>query len=322
MKNILFATTALVATAGIASADVSLSGSANVGMINNGTTAGKDIMYQNISITATGAGETDNGLAFGASLTMRAGDDVDLDVGDLGNNDNTAAEIAASGTANQDNDGAITALSDMSFGSIYVSGDWGKLTFDRAGIDNLMDDASESHDVAYGYSAGGLSVDITASLADNAATNDGHGDEWSAKVGYTTNGVTLTVATDDQSESDTTIAYAVNDMITASVNYDTDGHDTNTAGTTTEAETIVKVAYANAGVSGHVALADDKDDSWEVGLGYTAGAMTFGVVAAEKGADGKTEMDVTASYDLGGGMSIKGATNESGAWFVGTALAF
>jgi hypothetical protein len=275
-------------------------------MINNGTAAAKDIMYQNISITATGAGETDNGLAFGATLTMRSGDDVDLDVGDLGTNDS-------------DNDGAITALTSPSYGSIYVSGDFGKLTFDRAGIDNLMDDASESHDVKYDYSAGDLSVSVTASLADNAATNDGHGDEWSAKVGYATNGVTLTFATDDQSESDTTIAYAVNDMITASVNYDTDGHDL-TVGT--EAETIVKVAYANAGVSAHVALADDKDDSWEVGFGYTAGAMTFGVVAAEKGEGTKTEMDVTASYDLGGGMSIKGATNESGAWFVGTALAF
>jgi hypothetical protein len=52
--------------------------------------------------------------------------------------------------------------------------------------------------------------------------------------------------------------------------------------------------------------------------------MSFSAVVAEN--DGATvagtEYDVTASYDLGGGMSIKGATNESGAWFVGTALAF
>jgi hypothetical protein len=62
-------------------------------------------------------------------------------------------------------------------------------------------------------------------------------------------------------------------MITASVNYDTDGQTT--------AETIVKVAYANDGVSAHLAWADDDDDAWEVGLGYTAGAMSFSVVAAE-----------------------------------------
>ena len=36
MKNLLIATTALVATAGVAAADVSLSGAANFGVINNG----------------------------------------------------------------------------------------------------------------------------------------------------------------------------------------------------------------------------------------------------------------------------------------------
>ncbi|MGB1265000.1 MAG: porin, partial [Nereida ignava] len=123
MKNILFATTALVATAGIASADVSLSGSANVGLINNGTAGAATDMYQNISITAAMTGATDGGLTFGASLTTRNGDDVDLDVGDLG--------------ANASN---IKALSDTSFGNIYVSGDFGTLTFDRDGIDNVHND--------------------------------------------------------------------------------------------------------------------------------------------------------------------------------------
>ena len=265
------------------------------------------------------AGETDGGLTFGASLSIRNGDDMDFDAGDLGTNDNTATEIAAS-TGNQDNDGDVTALSDTSFGSIYVSGDFGKLTFDRNGLDNVHNDDFGAHDVQYDYSVGALSVALTADIDNNNATY-AKGEKWSAKVGYTMDAITLTAATDDSSESDITVAYAVNDMITASVNYDTDGHAI-TGGT--EAETIVKVAYANAGVSAHVAMADDKDDSWEVGFGYTAGAMTFGVVAAERASatDSSTEMDVTASYDLGGGMSIKGATNESGAWFVGTALAF
>ncbi|WP_438959378.1 porin [Nereida sp.] len=311
MKNILFATTALVATAGIASADVSLSGSANVGIINNGTDGAQDMMYQNISITATGAGETDGGLTFGATLTMRSGDDVDLDVGDLGNNDDgDSTGDALDDTAN---DGTMDALSDISFGSIYVSGEWGKLTFDRDGIDNVHNDDFGDHDVSYAYSGGGLSLTVTADI-DNNDADYADGEQWAAKVGYTMDALTFTFATDDGSESDTTIAYAVNDMITASVNYDTDGQ--------TDAETIVKVAYANDGVSAHLAWADDDDDAWEVGLGYTAGAMSFSVVAAENDGAGDTEMDVTASYDLGGGMSIKGATNESGAWFVGTALAF
>jgi hypothetical protein len=260
------------------------------------------------------SGESQNGLTFGASLTARSGDDVDLDVGDLGVNDGTGDTTANGGAAN---DGAIKSLSDMSFGSIYVSGAFGTLTFDREGIDNVMDDAF-SHDMSYAYSAGDLSVTVTADMDDDGAAL-ADGEKWAASVGYTMDAIALTVKTDDSSETDVTVAYTLNDMIGLSVNFDSNGQTVNSVATD---ETIVKATYANDGVTAHVAWADDDDDAWEIGLGYTAGAMTFGVVAAEDGDGTKTEMDVTASYDLGGGMSIKGATNETGAWFVGTALAF
>ena len=95
MKNLLIATTALVATAGFAAADVTLSGAANFGLLNNGTDDA--VMYNNASITAAMSGETDGGLTFGASLTVRNGDDVDLDTGDL--QANPAAHAALSATS-------------------------------------------------------------------------------------------------------------------------------------------------------------------------------------------------------------------------------
>ena len=116
----------MVATAGVAAADVSLSGAANFGILDNGTAAA--FMYNNVSITAAMSGETDGGLTFGASLTVRNGNDVDLDVGDL----NKAANVTGA------------ALSATSLGNIYVSGGFGKLTFDHNGIDNVMDDGSAS----------------------------------------------------------------------------------------------------------------------------------------------------------------------------------
>ena len=297
MKNILFATTALVATAGIASADVSLSGAATVGILDTGVAGTDAEMVQTMSATATMSGATDTGLTFGASLSIRNGDDLDLDAGDLTNSG---------------------ALSDTSFGSVFVSGDFGTLTFDRAGIDNLMDDASESHDIKYAYSAGALSVTVTAAV-NAASTNDGHGDDWSASVAYAAAPVTVTLKTDNEGETDTTVAYTLSDMIGLSVNYDTDGHDI-TGGT--EAETTAKVTYANAGVTAHLALADDDDDQWEVGFGYTSGAMTFGVTVGEDGDGTKNDTDVTASYDLGGGMTINAAANEKNAFYLGTSLAF
>lgn len=68
MKKILFATSALVATAGVASADVSLSGDARMGVFYN---QGGDMEF--ISRTRakiTLSGESDNGLSFGGSFDV------------------------------------------------------------------------------------------------------------------------------------------------------------------------------------------------------------------------------------------------------------
>ena len=298
----LFATTALVATAGVAAADISLSGAANVGMINNGAAGADAEMYENTSITATMSGATDNGLTFGAALTVRNGDDVDLDVADLHNNPTTYNPLGATSAA-----------------SIFVTGSFGTLSFNRDGFDNLMDDSFENHDMSYTYSVGGLSVGVTADIDNTTTATTAGGQDYSLSVVYSAAPVTLTVKTDDSGDYDFTAAYAVNDMIGVSLNYDTDGQDVSGV---VEAETILKVSFKQGDVSGHVAFADDDDDQWEFGLGYSANNLTLGAVLAEAGVGTDTEMDLTASYDLGGGMSINAATNETGAYFVGAAFKF
>ena len=295
----------MVATAGVAAADVSLSGAANVGLLNNGDAGAETFMYNNVTVTAAMSGETDGGLTFGASLSFRAGDDVDLDVGDL--NSKNPATVALQ---------AADQLSETNLGNIYVSGDFGKLTFDQNGIDNLMDDAF-AHDVSYAGTFGALAVTATANA--DGGTQAANGGDYSLKVVYAANGVTATIVTDDSSDYDATAAYAINDMITASVNYDSDGQ---TVAGVVKSETIVKVAYSNAGVTAHLAIADDKDDEWELGLGYAANGMSIAAVFAEDGEGTKTESDITASYDLGGGMSINAATNETGAFFIGSKMTF
>lgn len=95
MKNILMATTALVATAGIASADVSLSGWAEMGMV--GGNGGETEFHQDIDVSFSMSGETDGGLSFSAG--------VDLD------------EWPGAGTPNDDGGVAIN-----------ISGGFGSLT--------------------------------------------------------------------------------------------------------------------------------------------------------------------------------------------------
>ena len=292
MKNLLIATTALVATAGVAAADVSLSGAANFGVINTGGAA-DTVMYNNVSVTAAMSGETDGGLTFGASLTMRSGDDVDLDVGDI--------TIAAA------------ALSATSLGNIYVSGDFGKLTFDANGIDNAHND-DFSHDVMYTGTFGALAVTATANI-EGGVTADG--EDYSLKLVYAANGLTLTAATDDGGEYDVTAAYAINDMLTASVNFDSNGGTV--AG---DDETIVKVAYANDGITAALSIKDGVvGNEWAVALGYAANGLAVNLAVDDGGSE-----DLSASYDLGGGMSVLAGANEGAAgdraWFIGSKMSF
>ena len=282
----------MVATAGVAAADVSLSGAANFGVINTGGAA-DTVMYNNVSVTAAMSGETDGGLTFGASLTMRSGDDVDLDVGDI--------TIAAD------------ALSATSLGNIYVSGDFGKLTFDANGIDNAHND-DFSHDVMYTGTFGALSVTATANI-EGGVTADG--EDYSLKLVYAANGLTLTGATDDGGEYDLTAAYAINDMLTASVNFDSNGGTV--AG---DDETIVKVAYANEGITAALSIKDGVvGNEWAVALGYAANGMAVNLAVDDGGSE-----DLSASYDLGGGMSVLAGANEGAAgdraWFIGSKMSF
>ena len=99
MKKVLFASTALVATAGVASAEVALSGSAEMGIY--GGSAIETQFFQDLDVTFTMSGSTDNGLTFGAT--------VDLD-------ESTGAAPALNNNA--DDGGA----------SIFISGDFGTLT--------------------------------------------------------------------------------------------------------------------------------------------------------------------------------------------------
>ena len=75
MKKVLFATTALIATAGMASADVTLGGSGRIGLnYNGGLPAGVDKVRfeKRITLNLDGSGETDGGLSFGGRIRLRS----------------------------------------------------------------------------------------------------------------------------------------------------------------------------------------------------------------------------------------------------------
>jgi outer membrane protein OmpU len=100
MKKVLFATTALLLSAGVASADVTLGGDARMGFYNDGTDT---VQQQRARVQFKMSGESDNGLSFGTSFRVTGG------AGDAG-----TASVFVSGTfgtlsLGPDNDNALVA---------------------------------------------------------------------------------------------------------------------------------------------------------------------------------------------------------------------
>ena len=69
MKKLLIASTALVATAGMAAADITMSGYAEIGMRDGGGAVGME-MHSDMDIGFKLSGASDNGLTFGASIDL------------------------------------------------------------------------------------------------------------------------------------------------------------------------------------------------------------------------------------------------------------
>jgi outer membrane protein OmpU len=286
MKKVLFATTALVAMSGAAMADVSFEGAANVGIgeLNGGS--GDLEMYQNISLTAEMAGATDNGLTFGATLTIRSGDDLDLDVGDL-NDDGT--------------------LSDISFGSIFITGEFGTLTFDRDGIDNLQND-DFSHDLMYSYSIDAFTLSMTADVDDT-----GDGEEWSVQGSYDDDVINARVAVENGGDFDLVLGYQINDMIHVGVTHESDNDGGN-------GENTLNLQYATGPVTVDLDLSD-VDGEYDFSIGYAEGPLALYGKYGNNDADVE-DWDLSATYDLGGGLSVQALTNQSEAYYFGVAMSF
>lgn len=166
MKKVLLASTALVAFAGAAAAEIAITGSAEMGV--RGATFDVDFtdptladvsadsplqFHQDVDVTFTMSGETDGGLAFGVS--------VDLDEGG-----------GQPGVSNDFIDGGV---------AIFISGDFGTLTMgDTDGaLDRVLTDAGNIGN------PGSLDDAETSHLGYNGSWLDDSGDGQIVRYDYT-----------------------------------------------------------------------------------------------------------------------------------------
>ena len=287
MKKLLIASTALVATAGMASADITISGSAAAGIhsgLHNpgGTTAQADGIYSNAGVAFALSGATDNGISFSASVDVMAGSKIDA--GDF--------------ELDPDDDGA------MDLGAVSMSGTFGTLTFDNGGIENLYSDGLTNADVSYATTVGAVSLTIAHDTA--AATASAN----SVSAAYSASGMDFTLSASQATggtSASVSVAYTLNDSVSLT-------GETDQAAGGESVQTIGAKTTLN-GVS--VSVESANNSTWDVDLGYTAGgfALTYGVDET----DGWT---ATATAALGGGATFAAGVNDEDSMYAGVSFAF
>jgi len=223
MKNILLATTALVMTAGMASAEVTFSGDARLGYKNvESSVVGDDVQYRT-RIKASASGTADNGMTYSVALRFRDTNQT----GDVQSNSVTVG-------------GAFGSLSVGSESSAaeYAVGDLAAVGWANAANESAFTAGAEA---IYAYSAGDLSIYGSVGAPGTEIT--------SAGVSYSMNGINVAVATEDTSAIRTTWAAVSTSMLGATVKVIASDSDVGSTSTAVDTSVGGSVAYTSGAVT-------------------------------------------------------------------------
>lgn len=286
MKKVLFATTALVATAGVAAADVTFGGYGRFGIVYNESAADETQLDSRFRLIVTATTESDNGLSFGAQVRYQS---------DEFENGYSATNTAAFNTPRfwvstggltvsvGHVQGAIEFMPGMYDGGVGFTG----LGFAEAiysGADFYSSGGQGRFGVDVVYSAGAFGVHLSHSFDDAYLTNINGGVERTAlAVSYTTGNYTFAIAAQDSAiVTDTDLA------ITASGSF---------------GAADVTLKYADNGLLG---------DAFGIGVNYALSDATTlaGYINNNEAFADETAIGVGVRHSLGGGASIRAGIAE------------
>ncbi|MBF9056289.1 porin [Rhodobacterales bacterium HKCCA1065] len=276
----------MVATAGIASADVSLSGAARMGLTHSdAATVGTDNETQfssRVRITGSGSTTTDGGIELGASMRF------DQDGGNSDGTANGSSVVYASGAFGKITMGDVGGAHESATGDVagvgFIGG-WNEM-------DNYI--STDKTALGYSYSVNGLSV-FAAMGQTQANSND---DVTSFGVSYTFNGITAGVGVAEQGVVEDT-AFAISGSVAGlslkASFLDKDNH-------AVDSESAVSASYTMDALT-MTAFTRTVDNVTGVDLDYTGvgvsydmgGSATLAAGYVDGGADGQN-LD---TWDLG-----------------------
>lgn len=272
MKKLLIASTALVASAGFAAADVSLSGAADFGVRYNSGAATNAIVVNEVEFYITGSGTTDGGLSFGASIDLESDND----------GGNTVA------ATNQTNDGEVWISGE--FGELRIGNVDGALDgfgaadigFDGIGIDDVAEGGRNEARTYIQYKVTFDAFTLQVNTSGAAGTND-----YSASARYDFGDIDAGVGVSRNAGGKQVTSIDVNGKF-GDIGFEAAYFDHNAASTGANG--------AGAGV-----------DGWIVSGSYTMGATKLVATIADNTAVGiDPAYGIGASYNLGGGATLAG----------------
>lgn len=280
MKKILFATTALVATAGVAQAEIALSGSAEMGIVGGDIYANTQF-WTDVDVTFTMTGEADNGLTFGAVVDL---DENGAFAGTTQGGETIHIAYGAAKLTMGDTDGAFdAALTEVGIGGSIADDHTAHVGYNgNAGLDGFYDGQIATFSYAFNDFTAYLSAEV-----DDFGVGDpvwGLGFKYSGDLGGLTLGVGLGYQTTDFLGTDVSIV---------GLSLDT------TFGNGLQA--IINYSSLEAGGT-------NVWDHWALGLGYSMNALTIGAnygVYDYGGGFEDTGFGLAVDYDLGGGLEVQ-----------------
>jgi outer membrane protein OmpU len=301
MKKILLASTALAMMAGAAAAEVTLSGSARMGIIddfgddNTGFTSRARVVF-------TLSGESDSGISFGA--TFRADNAVGANTGDAGS-------VFVSGAFGKLSMGDLDGAAQQAVGNVDGVGltglsDLNEAVYLHNVVETLLGGAGGSGDptAAYEYSSGNFTGILSISNPDNLVGVD-IDPTYGLGLKYVAGDYTFALGYETQSDLDA-------DHVILGVN-------------AAFGAVSLKANY------GRLSIAGTDADQWHLSATYTADALAVTAFYSDEddfGALGQgTAYGLGASYDLGGGASVVGGyskndTADTNAFDLGLSFSF
>ncbi|MEL6168797.1 MAG: porin [Pseudomonadota bacterium] len=267
MKKVLLASTALVLSAGVAAADLSLGGSANFGLAYDDSRTDDELFLKyELDFGISGATTTDSGLAVGASI------DLDQQI------DSTTGN-----PTNEDDEGPSDP-------EVFISGSFGTLTvgdvdfavdalgisdagFDGIGLDDdaeaLRDAGGAVANVQYEYVFGDVSIIVTYHTIeeDFGLVGEYDGGTFSVGLGYQT----------DESTDENTVTL------------------------------VGDVSFGDVTVGGIYSDWSGDATAYGIDVNYSTGPLTvtavYGVLDID-GVDNDDDFGIGIEYDLGGSVSL------------------